>query len=156
VRRLLSLSYLALLCFVSVTGCGGASPVTYLAHAGNGVALIQWTRNGDTVRGSLSVAYVDPFDLIHLKSGHFAFRGTIRQSRVTLTFEGEPAFSTIWTGSLERTRLSLAYTTAGGAPTTLRFEHGSIEQYDAAVAAIKALVTATRRNRQGRSAAPPP
>jgi hypothetical protein len=128
----------------------------FVARAGNGVALVKWAREGGRVTGTLSIAFVDPSDLLHVRGAELAFRGTIQRSRVTLRFERDLGFSTTWNGSLAGSRLSLAYRTAAGTGATLEFEEGSIQEYDVAVAGIKSLVAATRLNRGERSGPPTP
>src|SRR5437763_960168 len=59
----------------------------FLATASNGALFIQWTRTGDTVRGTLSESYTSQSDPTQAQSESHSFAGVISGSSVTLTLD---------------------------------------------------------------------
>lgn len=138
-----------------VAGCGGSSngPATFVARDGNGAALIQWTRDGSDVKGSLSIAFRQASDPLNLQRSTIAFSGVVHGSSVTLTLDQGLGFTTNWNGTLDGKSLKLTYTRDDGSAAELDLVKGMVSDYNDGIAAVRAKVTAARQRKAAADAA---
>jgi hypothetical protein len=134
-----------------LTGCGASSPTAkpakpapaqkpstssqhgFLATASNGALFIQWTRIGNTVKGTLSEAYTSLADPTQAQSESHSFTGVISGSSITLTLDS----GTNWNGTLDGSSVTLSYANSDGSLATFDFRRGSVADYNAAVAQVQ-------------------
>lgn len=126
-------------------GCGGSSgPSAFLAQASDGAAFAQWTRSGDSVTGSLTIAHRESGDTGYaaVEKEGVSFTGIIDGSSVTLTLDQGLGFSTNWNGTLDGDELTLSYASEDGSLRTLHFKSAKVEDYNEAVADLQQSVAA--------------
>jgi len=140
---------------LTAAGCGSShnGPASYVDRASNGGVLIQWTRSGDNVSGTLSEAYIDRSDPTQLKTESDSFQGTINGSSITLTFNQGLGITTNWNGTLNGKNLTLSYTGSDGTVQTLQFTPGTIDDYNSQVALTRQRVAAARQKKAQQQAA---
>jgi hypothetical protein len=128
--------------FALVVGVFGAQelPSSWVARATNGVVLLQWTRSGDSLTGSASVAFVDDADPFSVQKSTAAFTGVIDASNITLTVDQGLGFSTNWNGSVRGPVLTLTYVADDGGLTTLGFTPGEVDSYNTSVRSLERSV----------------
>lgn len=139
----------------AAAGCGSShnGPASYVDRAPNGGILVQWTRSGDKVSGTLSEAYIDRSDQTNLKTESDSFQGTISGSSVTLDFNQGLGITTNWTGTLDGENLTLSYTSNDGSVQTLKFTPGTIDDYNSQVSLTRQRVAAARTKQAQQQAA---
>jgi hypothetical protein len=133
----------------ALTGCGGlthqqsaqvARSATsrpndaqggYLAQTWNGVAFVRFQRIGNAVEGTFSEAYYDPSDPTRLNKQQADFSGTISGSTISMQLDS----GSIWTGTVSRSRLTLASLVLG-TRSKIRFHAASVAAYKSALAAL--------------------
>jgi cob(I)alamin adenosyltransferase len=121
----------------------------FLAIASNGALFIQWTRTGNTVRGTLSEAYRNLSDPTQAQSESHPVTGIISGSSITLTIDSGDN----WNGTLEGSRLTLSYANNDGSLKTFDFRPASVDDYNAAVANVQASAGEAQSQRQQAQAA---
>ncbi len=138
-----------------VAGCGGGSngPATFVARDAQGAALIQWTRTGSDLKGSLSLAYRDASDPLNFQRSTIAFTGVVQGSSVTLTLDQGLGSTTNWNGTLGGKSLKLTYTRDDGTAAELDLVTGTVADYNGGVAAVRAQVAAAQKRKAAADAA---
>lgn len=112
----------------------------FLATANNGVVFLQWTRVGDALTGSRTMAYTSGSDPGTLKTATTGLTGVVSGSSVTLSFPEGLGLSTTWTGAFQGSSLVLSYATADGSLSTLTFQPATVAGYNQAFAILQAQV----------------
>jgi hypothetical protein len=153
VRALIAAATAGALLFLAAA-CGGNSngPATFVARDPHGAALIQWTRSGGDLKGSLSIASIQASDRLHLQTETIAFTGVVHDSSVTLTLDQGLGFTTNWNGSLNGKSLKLTYTRDDGTAAELDLVEGKVADYNAGVAAVRTQVVAARHRQAAQQA----
>jgi len=80
VRRCKRWLVLAPVVALLATSCNGTEPSvapSYLAELPNGVAFLEWTHGGSSLKGSITVAYIDPTEPTQVTSEQDAFSGGV-------------------------------------------------------------------------------
>ncbi|HEY2326659.1 MAG TPA: hypothetical protein VGH52_04150 [Gaiellaceae bacterium] len=145
---------LASVIVLAAAGCGGNSngPATFVARDARGAALIQWTRDGSHVTGSVSLVNA-PQGALQLQKSTLPFSGVVHGSAVTLSLNEGLDSTTNWTGTLHGKNLQLSYTADDGSVGELSLVKGTVAEYNAGVAASRALVTQAQQQQAQKEAA---
>ena len=109
-----------------------------LASPSNGVLFIQWTRTGETVRGTVSEAYTNLNDPTHPTVESHSFSGVISGHSVTLTLDD----GTNWNGTLSGKDVTLSLPANDGTLQPFTFSPGTVTEYNAALAQVQARAQA--------------
>lgn len=115
-------------------GCTkSATQATFVVKDSGSASLLQWTRTGHTVSGSLALAVLDN---AALDSKNLAFAGTISGSSVTLTFPQGFGTRTNVVGTMSGAHLRIALPSSDGLLIDLDFSPGTVTTYNKAVAVL--------------------
>ena len=106
-------------------------PASFIGHASNAVMLIQWTRSGTSVTGSLREA-IAKASALRLESVDRAFTGVIAGKGITLNLSGALGESTAYVGEVKENGFTLTVPGQGSNLITINFEPGEVSGYDAA------------------------
>jgi hypothetical protein len=118
-----------------LTGCGSSSsgtengPGLYVGHASNAVMLIQWTRTGGSVTGSLRQTITKRGGRGISASDGKSFTGVINGKSLSLQVAGGETL----VGQLSGSGFSVSVPGNGGGLITIEFSPGSVAEYDEAV-----------------------
>jgi hypothetical protein len=104
--------------------------------------MIQMTRTGTSLSGTLDDTSLDSPDSTAAKAVHAAFTGAVDHEAVTLTFPQGLGFSTSLSGTLSDRRLSLRLPQDDGAVATVTLQVGSVDDYNRLVAAVNGRASA--------------
>ena len=136
---------------VVLSSGGDDGPRSFMAADDTGALLVEWTRVGDDVSGSLTQARLaEPTPVLfgddtllrekprEMQQGSSPFTGTVSGDSVRLQLAGS-ALGTRVNGQLDGDALKLIFTPeTGGGPGTVRFDPASRKDFDAAVARLRA------------------
>jgi hypothetical protein len=112
----------------------------WMAHFTNGVRFIQWVENGAALTGTSSWVLTSTNDPTKLEQGSDPFTGTVSGDSVILTFSGGVSGAGAWAGTLTSDTLTLSFATSDGSMEVDTYQPGTIDDYNAAVAQVKAGV----------------
>jgi hypothetical protein len=132
-------------------------PRAFMASDDTSALLVEWTRVGDDLSGSLTQArLVDPAPLLlgdttllrekprELQQGSSAFTGTISDDSVRLRLAGNAQVPEL-NGRLDGDALTLIFTQENG-PETINFNPSSRKEFSAAIARLRAAEARRSRN----------
>jgi hypothetical protein len=130
----LSTIVLALLLAIVLGGCAkSATQATFVMKDSSSASLLQWTRIGHTVSGSLALAALDNATL---DSKNLAFTGTISGSSVTLAFPQGFGARTNVVGTISGSHLRISLPVGDGSLDEMDFSPGTVAAYNTAVAVL--------------------
>lgn len=110
----------------------GRVAVAYLAKNAKRADLLQWTVAGEQVSGVIESRWIMPSDPVDLQAGSVDFHGTLRGSQLDV----KPADgSAAWQGLVDRSRLTLHWTSQG-TPFTTTFLSSNVGGFDTAVQSL--------------------
>ncbi len=140
---------------IVATACASRSsvPTSYLGRLpGSEVVFLQWTRTGQSAKGSLTIAYIDPRDPTRVSTEDDAFTGVLNGSSVTLSLasafaSGSGLVHTLH-GSLAGSGLSISVTTNNGSIQTVALTPATVADYNAAIRPLQAQAAATLQQQQ--------
>ena len=133
-------------------------PRSFMAADNTSALLVEWTRVGDDVSGSLTQARLaEPTPVLfgddallrdkprEMQQGSSPFTGAVSGDSVRLQLAGS-ALGTRVNGQLDGDALKLIFTPdSGGGPETVRFDSASRKDFNAAVARLRAADAARSR-----------
>lgn len=132
------------------TGAPAANPLdltppnSWVTIGPSVAALLQFTRAGQTIQGTLDVTTLEassvdaPFD--HVATDHSGFTGTIQGTSITLNFPQGLGFGATVSGSIDSARLALNFPDGAGSMAALTFTPGGVDKFNEGVAALQATL----------------
>jgi hypothetical protein len=113
-------------------GSGAEAPnaAAFVGHASNAVMFIQWTRDGQSVTGSLKEAIAKNPAGSGLSSAEKAFTGTINGNGLSLNVEGAEGGSSTYVGEVKGQDFTLTLPGQGSTLTSINFEPGEVSTYN--------------------------
>lgn len=101
---------------------------SFIGHASNAILFIQWTRNGESVTGSLQEAITKRPAGSGLSSENKPFSGSIHGNGLTLNVQGSEASA--YTGEVKGSGFVLTLPGQGSTLTTIHFTPGEVSTYN--------------------------
>jgi hypothetical protein len=143
---------------IALSSGGDDGPRSLLAADNTSALLVEWTRVGDDVSGSLTQARLaEPTPVLfgddtllrekprEMQQGSSPFTGSVSGDSVRLRLAGS-ALGTQVNGQLDGDALKLIFTPdGGGGPETVHFDPASRKDFNAAVARLRAADAARSR-----------
>ena len=125
------------------TGAPAANPLdntppnSWVTIGPASAALLQFTRAGQTIQGTLDVTRLNDggTDLVPSHSG---FTGTIQGTSITLNFPASFGFGTTLSGSIDSAKLALSFADGPPGGTPLVLTPGGVDRFNEGVAALRA------------------
>jgi len=148
----------AIVVAVALSSGSDDGPRSFMATRSTAAVLVEWTRVGDDVSGSLTQAgLAEPTPVLfgndallreqqrEMQQRSIPFTGTVNDDSVRLQLTGS-AFGTRVNGQLDGDALKLVFTPdGGGGPETVRFDPASRKDFDATVARLRTAEAARSR-----------
>lgn len=116
---------------------GIETPPVWVGTDDNGVAMMELTRTGRSLSGSLDITAIPKDNPTTTKSYHAAFTGSVDGTSVTLRIDGALGTVSSMSGTLTNSELDLHLPDSGGTMETLVMRPGTIEAYNKKVSAIQ-------------------
>jgi hypothetical protein len=123
---------------VPLAGCGESaasqsSTGSFLGKASNAVILIQWTRNGNAVSGSLQQTLLKDPAGSGISTQQISFTGTLAGNGLTLQLNQDLGTTTSLVGTLSDPGFTLTYPGSASNLIQIPFTPGQISDYNQAV-----------------------
>lgn len=119
----------------------GSEQMGYLHSDDSSAAFIRWTEVNKKVNGQLQVFYTEGHVERQSQNASYSFEGMCDTGSISITFTGSVWISDLsgktWTGTLNRTELTLVVPTGAGTLAPVKFQAASVEDYNNAVATIR-------------------
>lgn len=113
------------------------TPHLWVGTADDGVAMVELTRSGSSLSGSLDITAIPSSDRTTTKAEHAAFTGTVDGSAVTIRIDGALGSVGSLSGTLTSTEMSLHVPNDNGTMYTLTLRPGSVDAYNRKVGALQ-------------------
>lgn len=111
---------------------------SYIVIYTNRVELIQWTSSQGQVIGSVQEVYTPPGEPYNIETVNASFRGIQQGNQISITFPVLGNFSgETWTGQAAWGTLKLAVPLSNGQEQVVRFNSGTVEQYNGLAAEFR-------------------
>jgi hypothetical protein len=133
-------------CVLAVAGCGSSSDpttssssgaATFVGQATNAEILIQWTRAGDSLSGSLQEALRKEGGSSAVESSSRAFTGTISGNGLTLTLNEGLGTTKALVGKITSTGFTMTFPGTEHELTSITFVPGMVADYNHAVSELE-------------------
>jgi len=159
-RKQHCLTFLVLVCLSLSVGCGQSKnePVTnkgissgkdqngFLHADSDSVMFLQWTEINGKLNGQMNIFYAKGGRAKSTETSSHSFEGVSDGKNISLNFNGsqltDPLGGKTWTGTISGTEMTLVIPARSGTLAPVKFNAGTVEQYNQTVLGIKQSVEA--------------